>query len=542
MNSSRHFGNKKSQITFALCVALVILSAYFLNLPAGILNEPFHYGEYFTSLTSLLSTTSTAHQLTIHGSLDYIPELLARAIFPADAYFFPTWLIYRLLDFLAVVFLLAIALQITTDNEQRFLVLLGVAIAAPFMVGYRDVVLLLSIYLYLFVQSKSNIAIRMSVEILFGLVVAFGFYWSFDRGIAGVVSLGAASCISAYRSQKYIVSLVVFSAAIAFFSSSFEALSLANYWENVKFLAATSANWSYALKGNALILAAFLVLSNISANWLLWTSLFKSKALGNHFENALFLSLLSLILLKIGINRADTVHILWGLWGPVLIALYWQTNSNFDKLTYGNIAVLVLTLVVFSAAWDEYRLLALEPINILMLYGIITIFFEGAKHLAFRRIVAILLVLPTIMSIDLILSGIAKGEYRWTGYHRALPSNEVMATDGVRWVSRKLKDADANCVLDLSNNGVINGLTNLPSCTRFSYLVYADQRYEEEIIASIESRMPNAIVYSSTYWSFRIDGRSMHSRFPALNEFLLKRYSKEECELGYCVRYLEVAK
>ena len=191
------------------------------------------------------------------------------------------------------------------------------SIAAPFLVGYRDVLLLLAIYLYFLIQGKNNPVIHLLLEISLGLVVAIGFYWSFDRGIAGVVSLGASCIILAYKNRLYIVSLIIF--IITFFSLGYFSpeLSLGNYWENVKFLAATSSNWSYGWQRNPVILTVFLGLSNVLANWLLWSSsIVKSKTIGVHFANILFLSAISLILFKIGINRADSIHILWGLWGP----------------------------------------------------------------------------------------------------------------------------------------------------------------------------------------------------------------------------------
>ncbi len=96
------------------------------------------------------------------------------------------------------------------------------------------------------------------------------------------------------------------------------------------------------------------------------------------------------------------------------------------------------------------------------------------------------------------------------------------------------------CVFDLSNNGVINGLVRRPSCSRFTYPVYAGPHHESILISDLRDASPRALVYSSTYWSYNIDGRDMRKRFPELDKFILKNYPKEECSHGYCVRYKEI--
>lgn len=117
------------------------------------------------------------------------------------------------------------------------------------------------------------------------------------------------------------------------------------------------------------------------------------------------------------------------------------------------------------------------------------------------------------------------------------PSNRLSATDGVVWVSDRLQERAVDCVFDLSNNGIINGLTRRPSCSRFTYPVYAGPDHESILISDLRGASPRALVYSSTYWSYRIDGRNMKKRFPELDKFILENYPDEECNHGYCVRY-----
>jgi len=133
----------------------------------------------------------------------------------------------------------------------------------------------------------------------------------------------------------------------------------------------------------------------------------------------------------------------------------------------------------------------------------------------------------------------ANDKYKWLAHIYSPPTNNSASTEGVRWVSDRLIRSKSTCVFDLSNNGVINGLTTLPSCSRFTYPVYAGLVHETELINAVRETSPPAIVYSSTYWSYSIDGKSMRDRFPQLDIFLLQQYPNMECANGYCIRYLK---
>ena len=116
------------------------------------------------------------------------------------------------------------------------------------------------------------------------------------------------------------------------------------------------------------------------------------------------------------------------------------------------------------------------------------------------------------------------------------PANNEYVEDSMKWVSSEIKNSNSKCVFDLSNNGIINGLINLPSCTKYTYLVYADKRHEENIINQLKINSPEVIVYSTTYWSYSIDGKSMKERFKSLDSYILENYKYEACKYGYCLR------
>ena len=54
----------------------------------GVILDPFHQGEYFATLPTLLHSQPGAHAFTIHGGLDFIPVWLAETWFGAST---PSW-------------------------------------------------------------------------------------------------------------------------------------------------------------------------------------------------------------------------------------------------------------------------------------------------------------------------------------------------------------------------------------------------------------------------------------------------------------------
>ncbi|GAB3473351.1 hypothetical protein [Azotobacter salinestris] len=537
-HSIRH-GNRRFGIILGIACLLVVSLAS-MKMKGGILHDSFHHGEYFASLATLLSSQYTLVPLTIHGALDYIPGLIAFHTFGHENYFFPTWLIYRLLDVAAAILLYLLAEDFSKDRPHSLFISLAWALCAPAFVGYRDVMLLLSIYLYFSIQKQDNPFSAKVLEVCFGVVVALGLFWSFDRGITAAVSLGSACLVQLFRSRLYSSSLVSFAITLLAIELVFPQASLSGYFDNVKILLETASQWSKEWKhGYGIFLAGLLALANALAIGLLLLAMFDRKASTNHLPNCLFFILLSLFLFKIGSNRIDLGHILMGLWGPLLASLYWYSSTREKKPGPILKASLGLIFVALFMASYKFR----NPVFIPMAASVIIALshaFPLARTKAMSHTLATLLLVLTLSSSLLqVAKGHSDKEYVWLDYLDSPPPNPLLVTEGVRWASRELLSSGSHCVFDLANSGVINGLTGLPACSRFTYPVYADRRYEKEMIDSMKKQRPKAIIYSSTYWSFRIDGKTMHARFPSLNDFLRNEYAQEKCHLEYCIRYLK---
>lgn len=503
---------------------------------ATILDDPFHHGEYFASAVNFFSSDSSkVTPLTIHGALDFIPATLAKFHWGQDRYFFPTWVIYRLLDLFSAVALVAIAYETTRNKAPQTILLMALAVVAPRLVGYRDVFLLASIYVFVLLQTRSfKCSTRNSFQIFFGILVALGLFWSFDRGIAGALSLGLATLRLTYKRQGYAISLVSFFMVILLLSYSWKEFSLSNYFENLTVLAETSSQWSYGWTRQTFLLTGYALLLAVAAFIILFLVVIENIKSVIFWAIPLALAAVSVFMIKIGTNRADIQHILMSLWAPILVYnVFWGVLAK--PPTY--LKLLSLTFVLASLKFTIYYA---NPV-FLVIGGMIL--FVSCSKLQFRSKIAnyllpLIIIIPVAISAAKDIKEISNKNYHWILKIINPPANVDVSTEGVRWVSEQLIKHNAKCVFDLSNNGIINGLTNLPSCTRFTYPVYAGSKHETELIDGVKFAAPSAIIYSTTYWSYSIDGRKMNDRFPLLDAYLIKSYPNEECSLGYCVRYM----
>ena len=541
MQNHSYKNDKNESKTISMVAIVFGLLTLILPIFRGdvILVDPFHYGEFFAAAVGLFSDVNYLfHPLTIHGALDFIPALFAEYHWGSDNYFLPTFAVYKVLNFLAAIFLISIAYQLSKYKSHQWLLLLAVAAAAPLLVGYRDLILLISIFLF-FQISASDIkhGRGIFIQILFGAIVAFGMFWSYDRGIAGAISLGAAILVLQFRSRWYAISLVSFLATVAVLSLSFNVFSIQNYLNDIFVLMETSGQWSYGWQRGPVVLTVFTIIFNATTISLLIYENLKSKSLIENLHVVLCFGFLSIFMLKMGINRADLGHVYFSFWIPMLTILY---------LYEGNIKIKTGVVIFIGAMFAAAMALSIyfKSFGLGLILGILifTVTRLGNNYLNKLKTICLGLLIASCFGLILYsgLKAFSNGEYTWIKSMSSPASNRLSATDGVVWASDRLQERAVECVFDLSNNGVINGLVKRPSCSRFTYPVYAGPNHESILISDLRDASPSAIVYSSTYWSYSIDDRDMKNRFPKLDEYILKNYPKEECSHGYCVRYTEI--
>lgn len=523
---------KKNKYIFGFAFLYAFLGCIFNNIPLrnGMIIDPFHQGEYFATLNSNNSV------LTIHGALDYIPAMLCRWVFGSDVYFFPTMMTYAILNFLSCAILLLIVFILCKENKNSVSLLLF-ACAAPFLVGYRDLFLLFAVYLYFFIQQKHDrTPYKFILEGLLGAAMAAGVFWSFDRGLVAVLAIGSGGFIHACKTKSYIFSAVVFFVIMLLSHKFLPAFNFYNYCENVIFLMNSASQWQYGWKRHAIVITGVLGLVQALTLYLLVATFVDRRRDYSCAANAVFFMVLSCMMCKVAINRADLFHLVMALWAPALAVFFWLSRRGEFKPNRFFRVFLIGCIGCFLALAYKQKSGACLLIALLM---IAVCLYDGLDKRVMKKRYEIMFILGMISLLGgAVWKNVRRGDYNWVGYFFKLPTNVVLSGNAMHWVSNALIDAKAECVFDFVNNGVINGLTELPGCTRFAYLVYASPANEAEMITDLKSRHPPAIVYSTLFWSFYIDGRTMSGRFPNLDAFILQTYTVEKCSFDYCVRYL----
>ena len=519
----------------ALMISFVKLK---LSIGDGNFTDFCHQGEYFNALLSVLLQKEFI-PISTHGALDYVPGALSISLFGMDKYLLPTEIFYIISSLLASLFLFFITLKHAISKEQIFIA----GFLIPHLVTYKDLFLLSSLFVYFCLSSQKRKNENSNVLlILLGLSASINFFWSFNRGLAGLISIGVPLLYLSIKDRKNIIAVVSFLSFATLLSLTYPSLSLPHYLENIIFLKKTSYQWSYGFKKDPLILSVFigslLVLVNILISKNILTQ--KNKLLK---ANALLLALLSLCFFQISTSRADMGHIGMGLIAFFIVLNYWsyaqkinlETNKRFDI-----ILIILICLIIF--AWGIYYRHGYATGLIIYIFSIFHAKTESFLTKRFNNVFKKILYAILIIYLTSILFSIYKkwnnGAYEWTKRILSLPSKSQMVNSDILWVTEELLKVKSSCILDMSNNGVINALANLPTCTKFSYIVYADKNYENEIIKSIANKKPNAIVYSSNVWSYSIDNISMVTRFPELDKLLTSIYKYKKCNKDYCILYL----
>jgi len=190
--------NKNPWLIYTVAIVIFLLGgiAKFYSHSAIVYDDPFHYGEYVATLPSVMIGKMSF--LTIHGALDWLPAWVAQLFDGTEKHFLLTMILYATLNLFACFLLYAIIILFANSHSKYGSIIILIASAVTiYMVTDRDVFLLLSIFLFFLDYQRSSES-KIYVTLLegsLGIALAMNLFWSFDRGIVGIVGIGGACLI-----------------------------------------------------------------------------------------------------------------------------------------------------------------------------------------------------------------------------------------------------------------------------------------------------------------------------------------------------------
>jgi hypothetical protein len=513
-------------------------------------SDSFHFGEYFAAATTLWNEPASS-PLTIHGGWDFIPAIAARWLAGGENYFYPViYLTRSVAPAIAAGMLLLLLTRILRSKAtwSTILFLSIAAIAAPSLVGIRDLFLILTCWvLYEFMTHKQSIGYNWLIVLLI-TASSLGVVWSFDRGIAGLVTILTTLLSAAYFENKAIYlktsGLIVLGAIsiVAIAQSS----GTINYFDNVSFLAQTSSQWRYPLSFGIIrdsLLAIVFVASTIAAT----IRVNSSENRSYYYPYWLGITACALMMLRIGINRADMGHLFMAMWAPLILTAYsFSTREKSLIKPSPTLIAAVCSMVAYFSLYYALWALAFPVLAISFSSSLLWLqqLSTASRVRVFLASLSLWILFISLANPTRSLASAAKGvlkrrivtpaEYLYSG----VPYSRV-ADKGNAWAARKIRDSQSKCLLDMTNSGIINAGADLPACIQISYPVYATKKFEDRLLQEIENMDANAIVYSTENWQYSIDGKDMKVRLPRVDALLRQNYPVLECSDKYCIRRQE---
>ena len=535
------------RVPFLLLAYALIPGLLGVELP---ISDAFHVGEFFAAATTLWNEPGSS-PLTIHGGWDFIPAIAARWLVGGENYFYPTiYLTKHVAPAIAAGILLLLLTRILRSKVTwPTIVFLSIAaIAAPYLVGIRDLFLIANCWvLYEFMTQEQSIG---KIKLIIFLIISssLGVVWSYDRGIAGLVTIITTLLSAAYFEKKAIYlktsGLVVLGSILIVLIA--QSSGTIDYFVNVSFLAQTSSQWQYPLSFGILkdsLLAIVFVASTIAAT-------IRSNSSENrscYYPYWLGITACALMMLRIGVNRADMFHLVEAMWAPLILTAYsCSTRTESSSKPSPTLIIAVFSPVAYFSLYYALWAVAFPVLGISFSSSLLWLqqFNTASRARVLLAslslwILFISLANPT-RSLALAAKGVLKGrivtpvEYLYSGV-----SYSRVADKGNAWAAKKIRDSQSKCLLDMTNSGIIDAGADLPDCIQTSYPIYSTKKFEDRLLREITNMDANTIVYSTENWQYSIDGKDMKVRLPRVDALLRQNFPVLECYDKYCIRRQE---
>lgn len=528
-------------VTLAATFGVIIAANRYLILSFPVL-DPFHNGEFVAAAMAVLHNAPfKGDPFTMHGAADIFPALAANLFGSGPEHLIAyTLVIYPFLALLSVILTMLAALQIAVRLGGNQLLIVPFLVLVPFAVGWRDLFFVLSLSIFTeLVCRKEDQRGSVAIQIIFGVVIAAGTYWSFNRGVAALLAFGPVTLWLTLQDHRFLISISTALVSFVFIGSSLPGISVVGYAENLLMLFETSSQWEYLPSLSGYAKSAALLTGVVASSAAALVALRKRGSERHRIALTFALLTSSAVYAKIGLGRIDSYHIIMAAWLPLLItsvSLRWDPTPLPQGWARRPILLSLTVLAsttLFYFAHDKHAVLMLLATFLIILGASIS-----AKGRFGVGTALAVLVVSSAASAPLVgLNNFVRGDFDWLVSLNALPSNDIAVTREVLWTAESIDKSGAACVFDLANTGLVNAVAGLPSCSRFTYPVYADADFENRLISDLIAADPPVIVYRSDYWSYSIDGRPMSERFPAVNALVQQLYPREDCNLGVCLRY-----
>ncbi len=514
----------------ALGIALGSVVGLLVPLPLGF-RDMFHVGEFFVGTVTVATGSPAGTPYTVHGALDVVPGLVTRAFFGADAYVVPTIVLYLLLALTAMLLFVVILARLLPGAPSLWPVMAVAGFATSWSVHYRDLLLVAGILAFTLTLQAAGARARAWWASATGVAVTLGVLWSWNRGLIGAVAILGAALIVALtdRARRSVLLVVAASAVAALVLAAFPLFRPDVVVGNIALVVEGNALTHYAWDSGLLRVAGFLavpvVLAVVALGVYLWAGRRSAQAWAQSWLWAVVLA----GLVKVALDRIDVIHLVMALWAPIAIGALAGPAVVERVPRWLRVVVAVVGVVVMIQLADGYPpLLAITALAAALLTAPWL-----ARPVGARTAVAVVSLAAVAWYGWQVASPRAEA---WTVLADAAraPTQADAVPEGVAWAAEQLRGQP--CVLDLTSQGVINALVDLPTCTRFGYLPWVPATRQEELRAQVEATDPDVIVWSRGGGQFAIGSQPLDEQLGEFVGWLESEYPVEVCRAETCLR------
>lgn len=494
----RLLGRLVTMLLLVAALAVVIVTSFHVPL-----NEPlidlFQEGEFLAPRFYL--QPGGVLPLLIHGQMDYLPNQLAVALCASDGVVACTRVVNASLNALTGLFfltcaaaawhrggrgrayalLLAMVLIVMVNGPRSS----GVALdqGAP---ALRDPGLFAMLCLLMLAERHPGRGRQMAV-LLAGFTAGIAVFFSYNRGVTGIVALAAALAVAlvAWRDRLAVllggVGLAAGAVIVTLADPAMARQHLANiaYWGNHPEIWAMAPSNALILRGVTFYLPVLLVLAVAVVGGVIhW----RGRRRNAELPVLAFLTVVTTIIVQQSVSRYDTIHLSFALpWLFLLLLLIanWLPRSgrgvdSRDILIVGAIAWLVF--------FDVAR--------------------EGSSLTEMAR--------NFVPNVRMMASG--------------LPKDRALIDDDLRRTVDLIVRQGDRCAYAANNAAAIYHLTGKPPCASVMVPVYAAVDLEMAIIDQLRRADPGVIVWNSDDWFTHIDYRTVETQTPRLATWIKASY------------------